>query len=592
MNRPNGIAGLATLLVLGSASSALAWQPIAGGSPTWRPPVPYSLHEAGSPDLGGFAGTEAEVRRGMDDWTLVACTSLTTSYQGSTSRRPGTYEGTSTIGWTESGWPHSGSAIGVTGPRWSSSIIEADMEMNGVNFVWTTGSGSGGNPNAYSIILHEGGHYYGLGHTNVRGSSMWPSYSGGIVGLGSDDQNGICALYPGSGTPTDCTTTGCPSGQECISGACQTVTGDGSICAVCTSGADCAGPGAACLGYPDGVGYCGQGCSSDGDCAGDTCVNTSAGGQCVRVVGSSISCAGASPSGCTRDSDCGATELCSGGSCQPRPTDGAGLGEACDVDEDCQTSFCIGGLCTQTCDWTDPAGSCPGGFYCDADPTSCTDGFCVAGGAGGGANGAACSADTECASLLCDEGTCAEPCIPGGAASCPAGFACQVGSLPCRGSCRVSGALGDECNVNGDCTSGLCADRGESDFCTSLCNADNACPDNFTCTPVGDASICVPNAGGLGADCTGNDDCLSNICAVDGSDSYCTRICSDGIPCPGGTFMCVATADGVTSVCQPTDDGGGRDGCGCRTAGAPASSGFGALLGMLGVGLLFWRRRT
>src|SRR5690606_29633108 len=158
-----------------------------------------------------FAGTEPEVRRGMDDWTRVSCTSLTTNYRGMTSTVAGRSDNQSVIGWVESGWRHGSSAIGVTGPRWGGSrIIEADMEMNGVNFTWTTGSGSYSRVNTYSIVLHEGGHYYGLGHSNVRGSSMWPSYGGGIVSLGPDDEAGICALYPGSGA-TDCTVTGCPT---------------------------------------------------------------------------------------------------------------------------------------------------------------------------------------------------------------------------------------------------------------------------------------------------------------------------------------------------------------------------------------------
>ncbi|MCZ7687117.1 MAG: M10 family metallopeptidase domain-containing protein [Sandaracinaceae bacterium] len=177
------LAALAIAAAL-SAGTASAWEPIYPTQPVWRPPVPYSLNQAGSVDLGGFAATEPEVRRGMDDWTRVSCTSLTTNYRGMTSAVPGSYEGTSTIGWIESGWRHGSSAIGVTGPRWGSYIVEADMELNGVNFTWTTGSGSGSRVNAYSIVLHEGGHYYGLGHSNVRGSSMWPSYSGGSSGSG------------------------------------------------------------------------------------------------------------------------------------------------------------------------------------------------------------------------------------------------------------------------------------------------------------------------------------------------------------------------------------------------------------------------
>lgn len=577
-------------LALLAASTAFAWQPIASGSPTWSPPVPYSLHSAGSADLGGFGPTETEVRRGMDDWTRVSCTSLTTRYNGSTSRTPGSYEGTSTIGWVESGWRHGSSAIGVTGPRWGRNIIEADMEMNGVNFTWTTAGGSFSNVNTYSIVLHEGGHYYGLGHTNVRGSSMWPSYGGGIIGLGPDDENGICALYPGSGT--DCTMTGCPSGQECVDGACQAVVGDGTVCAPCTDSSQCGGPSDYCLGYPDGSGYCGRACGSDADCGGDRCVGTSAGNQCIRVQGSSPSCAGGSPGGCTRDSDCAADQICSAGTCMARPTGGAGLGEACTNDDACNSGLCLAGTCTQSCDWLNPSGSCPGGFYCDADAsTSCDVGYCVRGGAGAGALGASCSADTDCATLVCDGGVCSQSCIPDGAATCPAGYACQVGTLPCRGACRVSGAPGDGCEVNEDCTSGICASRGDDRFCTELCSDETPCPDRFTCTPVGEStSVCVPDFGGLGTPCEDNGECLSGICAVEGDDTYCTRLCDDTTPCPGADFACVATADPDVRICQPTAAPSG--GCGCRVTGGPAPTGFGVLgLLALGLGLLLRRRR-
>jgi MYXO-CTERM domain-containing protein len=571
------------------ASVAYAWQPIASGNPTWDPPVPYSLNQAGSADLGGFGPTETEVVRAMDDWTLVSCTSLTTNYRGRTSATPGSYEGTSTIGWIESGWRHSGSAIGVTGPRWGRSIIEADMEMNGVNFTWTTGSGSFSNVNAYSIILHEGGHYYGLGHTDVRGSCMWPSYGGGIVSLAADDEAGICALYPGSGT--DCTTTGCPSGQECVDGTCQTMTGDGTICAPCSTSSDCGGASDYCLGYPDGAGYCGRSCSGDGDCDGGRCVGTSAGPQCVQFDGSTPSCSGGSTGGCSRDSDCASDQICSGGSCVPRPTTGNELGEGCTNDDECQSGLCLAGVCTQSCDWTDPTGSCPSGFYCDADvSTSCDTGYCLAGTPGEEALGESCEEDTDCASLHCDGGSCSQACIPDGALGCPAGYACQVGTLPCRGSCRRSGAPGDECEVNEDCTSGICASQGDRSFCTDLCSDTAPCPEGFSCTPVGgETSVCVPDFGGLGEACTSNEECLSGICASEGDRSYCTRTCDDMTPCGGREYSCVPTADPSTSVCQPVEDGG----CGCRVVGG-SSSGKGAfaLLGLLGLVLAWvWRRR-
>lgn len=630
-----GIVTLALLAALG-ASPAAAWEPIYPTEPVWHLPVPYSLHQAGSVDLGGFAATEPEVRRGMEDWTRVSCTSLTTNYRGSTTRRPGDSDGVSTIGWVESGWRHGSSAIGVTGPRFGSYIVEADMELNGVNFTWTTGPGSWSTVNTYSIVLHEGGHYYGLGHSNVRGSSMWPSYAGGIVGLGPDDEAGICALYPGSGS--DCTTTGCPSGQECVSGECRPAMGDGSVCSPCTSHADCGGANDYCLGYPDGRGYCGRACRSDADCGGDRCVSTSGGPQCVRFSGTMPTCTASSP-GCTRDTDCDADEICSGGTCVPRPATGRELGEACAGDSDCRSGLCLAGACSQSCDWLEPA-SCPSGFYCNEDPSSCGNGFCVRGAAGPGGLGAPCSADTDCASLYCDGGVCTQPCIPSGAVGCPSGYTCQVGTLPCRGSCGRGRALGDACDSNVDCTSGACAVRGTETFCTQLCDEGAPCPEGFTCTPAGDLSVCAPDRGGLdapcsadgdcasglctvdhgamyctrpcaegcpagfvcgdtdshegvcvreerglGQECAANDDCASGLCAMAGDDTFCTQFCSDEAPCPSG-FACAEA--GEARVCRPTGATGGRGGCGCRVAGP---SGAPLVLGLPLLLLLVVRRR-
>ena len=541
--------GFALPLLL--AVPASAWEPIYPTRPVWRLPVPYSLHQAGSPDIGGFSGTEPEVRRGMDDWTTVSCTSLTTSYRGMTSSVPGSYEGVSVIGWIESGWRHGSSAIGVTGPRWGSNIIESDMEMNGVNFTWTTGSGSGSRVNAYSIVLHEGGHYYGLGHSNVRGSSMWPSYGGGIIGLGPDDNAGICALYPGSGS-SDCTTTGCPSGQECVSGVCQTITGDGTNCSPCARSSECASN-AYCVGYPDGGGYCATTCRSDADCAGDRCVNTSGGPLCVRFSGSTPSCTVA-PSGCTNDSQCAPTEICSGGDCVPRPATGSPLGEACTADDGCRSGLCLAGVCTQSCDWLNTT-SCPSGFYCDGDSsTSCSTGYCLRGTAGAGALGDSCTGDTECSSLFCDGGTCTTPCVPGGTVGCSAGYTCQVGTLTCRGACRRGRELGDSCEVNSDCASLACAMRGSDSFCTQACNDTTTCPDGFSCLAAGDQSVCVPDAGGLDDACTTDADCLSGICTTEHGGSYCTRACGE---CPAG-FECQATETDA-AVCVRTERELGQD---------------------------------
>lgn len=574
---------LVLVLVLG------AWAPIDPSRPVWSGVVPFAMTSPGSADLG-LATTEAEVQRGMLDWTLESCTSLEARWGGTTATRPRAFDGVSVIGWVESGWAYDASAIGVTRPQFGGGRIgEADMEMNGVNYTWITGSGPGSNVNAYSIILHEGGHYYGLDHSSSASAAMYYAYTGGIAEIGPDDRNGICALYPGSGT--DCTTTGCPSGQMCVGGACTTVAGDGNTCSSCSSGADCTA--GICLRYPDGAGYCGTNCASGADCgSGEMCLRlTGAPAQCIRFSGGSPSCAGTTPTRCTSDANCAATEMCdrASGDCVARPMTGTGpLGSPCGAGPECMSGLCFSGVCSQSCDGLNPD-SCPGGFYCNGQSTgTCGEGLCLAGSAGGGALGAACANNTDCSTLFCSGGTCSEPCIPGGAVGCPDGYACQVGAIRGCGACQADRAgTGDPCAMNEDCASGLCAVQGGVTFCTALCEVGNpdSCEPGFDCELAGAVAVCVPGAGGLGSPCGTNEECVSGICAVEGGDTYCTRLCDTANTCPGG-FSCVA-AEGDTRICRPAN----RGGCGCSAAGVGRGTGVSALLGLVGLAFVLARRR-
>ncbi len=482
------------------APQAQAWECISGSCPTWCDfPVPYGL-TVPSPDLGE-ATTVAELQRGFNDWTLVGCTSLTASYTGRTGNS------TNAVGWVESGWSHGSGAIGVTqvSSDGRGCIPQSRMEMNGVNYTWITGSGRGSNVNAYSIILHEAGHYYGLGHSDDPGATMYFAYQGGIDAIGADDQNGICNLYPGEGGgPVDCTETGCPSGQTCEGGVCVGETGDGSLCAPCTDSSQCGSGGDFCLSYPDGAGYCGLSCGSNADCGSDgQCVPTTAGNQCIRIVGGSPSCEGAGPSGCTSNADCAADQMCNtaSGECVARPTGGIDNGQPCTESSECNSGLCattsIGQVCTEQCNDLMPA-SCSPGFYCERGGV-CGDGFCVPGGPGAATDGSSCSADTDCASLRCDRGTCGTPCQVDGATTCGDGFICQgSGSLQC-GACRVEGSvggLGDPCTTRDECATEECAMRDGAGFCTNYCDDLDMCPDGFVCTVVSDSLGVCTEAGG------------------------------------------------------------------------------------------------
>ncbi len=493
------LAVISVAAVLIGPQSALAWEPIHASNPVWCETVPYSLG-AVSPDLGDTV-SEDVVRNALDDWTKVECTSLTAEYGGRTTATAGEYDGVSMIGWVERGWSYDSNAIGVTGPRWGGCIVEADMELNGVDYTWTTDSGRGDEVNAYSIVLHEGGHYYGLGHSSDPDASMYFAYPGGIRRMQADDEEGICALYPGA-SGADCTTTGCPGGQECVAGRCMRPHGDGSVCSPCERASDCGGDEDFCLAYPDGSGRCGKACTTRSDCgSNEQCVDVGdERGQCVRYNGSNPSCETPDEPEpeCRNDSMCDDDERCNAdGECEPRPVDRKDLGEPCTSNDECNSTLCFRGsagrVCSQSCDWLDPS-SCPDGFYCNGKATgSCGSGVCLAGRRGRAMLGAACVGNLDCQSMYCELGACAVPCVPGGATGCPDGYTCQVGSFgDACGACSVAGAVGEPCMSNDDCASSLCAVSGDNAFCTDDCDTDAACPDDYVCVSAGERKVCAP----------------------------------------------------------------------------------------------------
>jgi len=58
---------------------------------------------------------------------------------------------------------------------------------------------------------------------------------------------------------------------------------------------------------------------------------------------------------------------------------------------------------------------------------------------------------------------------------------------------------------------------------------------------------CVGITGGLGAECSANDECGSNLCLRSDTNDYCTEACSSDCDCPSG-FACAASGSGL-GVC-------------------------------------------
>jgi hypothetical protein len=336
-----------------AAHSAHAWTGIAQGNPAWAERVPFALNERGSEDLG-IDMTEREVLRAMLDWTRQDCTSLTANYTGRTAEVPGTAN--NVIGWMETGWPAGPGVLGITQPQmtfWpSAAIVGASMWLNGQDHRWIVGAGGFGSLDTYSIVLHEGGHYYGLGHTGVPGSCMAAAYGGGVFTVGPDDREGICALYP-AGKLQDCPASPCPAGQSCSEGNCL----PGGNVPACQSDAQCAA-GEKCQ-----MGACGPAPQMPPAMPPATAPMTPMTPTSTPTTpppsGPTVT-----PPGCGIDADCAPGQACMSGSCvgpgtAPAPMGpGAGsaalpMGSACSFDDECQNGLCQvqGGqaLCTGGC---------------------------------------------------------------------------------------------------------------------------------------------------------------------------------------------------------------------------------------------------
>ncbi|MCA9578329.1 MAG: matrixin family metalloprotease [Myxococcales bacterium] len=446
-------AAFLTLLVLGAATpgTARAYRCLRLGCPTWCGPVPVSV-TAHSEDLEAIAAgtTLMSVESAFTDWTRVPCASLTVDVSEALGSAPFFGDGESQVGFIESDWPYDANAIGISDVQVISGCIrEADVALNGQNFTWVLGAGGPGTVNAYGAILHEAGHYYGLGHSMEPRSVMWFLYRGGRPVLEQDDFDGICALYPRSGPDADCSVAGCPLGFDCEAGVCVATVVPG-----CVRHEDC---------------DVDQRCDPvSGACVDGAPVGEALGAPCVDDLG------------------------CTSGLCAQLST---------------------GGVCTQACDGLLPrAVACPDDFLCDGDAVGvCGTGLCLAGRPGDASLGAPCEEDSDCASSMCDEGVCATPCSPDVTGSCPNGFVCEPGQAAGCGACKPPLGLGARCRYNEDCADGMCVtnEGAETGACATLCDPDEgreACPDGFRCEAMSELALCVADPIGqptlAGGSCT------------------------------------------------------------------------------------------
>ncbi len=335
-----------------------------------------------------------------------------------------------------------------------------------------------------------------------------------------------------------CTNCGpCPVGETCSNGTC----GGAAVCSEanpCT-GTDVCDAGACrpCAGAECGVSDCTvTGCTSGNQCNPTTKV-------CEPITGPTAegcdTCTAA-----TVATDCG-----TGWKCAPLPTGSAclppcGSGDDCETGWICQTGNCT--PASFRCDGCVTAG-CDGGQTCNPGNNTCVAAAPACGACGNDwecGEGKACNAEGACVTR-CNNGTCAaggaceanargiEVCDTNCAAACTP--ACSGATPICNnGSCV-------QCRVNGDCQNGQTCDTG-----SGLCTGGGQCS---APTPVlwqGQCVQCVTNNDCNGQFCnTSTNTCTSSQCAscaapypacvTIGTDSYCVQCAVDADCGLGGT---------------------------------------------------------
>ena len=343
-----------------------------------------------------------------------------------------------------------------------------------------------------------------------------------------------------------------------------------------------------------------DGTETDVDCGGATCPVCSVGKKCkidadctsnacdaVSLICVAAQCADHLKDGTETDVDCG------GGTCPS-----CAVGKQCKVSADCTSNDCVANVCQSgtagTCtdgaqDGTETDVDCGGGTCapcpvgkkcqisadcasnaCDANTLTCvatqcsdhlkdgneTDVDCGGGTCPPCAVGQQCKVNSDCTSGDCV----ANVCHSGTAGSCTDGFMDGTETdVDCGGGTCPTCSLGKKCVIDADCVSNAC------DAITFICVA-NQCADhrkdgNETDVDCGGgtcASCSVGKKCKVNSDCTSNAcDAISAICVA----SQCADNLKDGnetdVDCGGGTCatcvtgkQCLVNADCTTNHCS------------------------------------------
>ena len=468
-------------LTIGLSTVAKAWTPL---GPKWpNLPVPYEVNGLSSQELGSEVSISV-IQASYASWVDPGCSGYRVQYRGTVSHNWTSGDGVNTHQWVYSSNQRpqelgGRETIGVTLSLYrGNELVDGDILYNGIDHDWTTRMTRAGQVDAQSIITHEVGHQLGLGHTNVNGATMYPSYGGGEGPrtLSQDDIEGVCTLYP-TGSSAQCTqSTECPSGQECVSGSCVIIAeSDGQIGDDC-SVAPCAEE-LVCVQSQDNSAFCTRICS-DGVCPG--------GWACTTV-----------------NSSQGEVNLClpdQGGTGEQT------FGESCESGPDCASGLCVASgdsaFCSQSCARDV---DCPNQAVCQR--LSNGGGACVPDESqqSGTPFGTPCEGPSDC-----DNGLCLDDDVE---------IYCTI-----------------NCEVDRDCPeNAACLEAGDVNICAKTTHDEEMSGGEEQAVDAGEqAGEEGPTQLGYGEPCQSGDECVEPICLSDGINQFCSSYCESRADCPNG----------------------------------------------------------
>ena len=197
-----------TLLLIAIASRAEAFSLMTtanGKKLHWvsaEMPVPFYI-ESGPSEVQDGSDVDAIVDS-FREWERPRCSYLQFEQVADIGNTGGQACGgpRNTVAWVEDDWPpelgRTVVAITMTCFEPGGGILGARILSNGQDHEWAT-DGRSSAIDVQNVTTHEIGHFVGIGHSDVPGTTMWPTTSRGDTSqreLHRDDVEAVCFLYP------------------------------------------------------------------------------------------------------------------------------------------------------------------------------------------------------------------------------------------------------------------------------------------------------------------------------------------------------------------------------------------------------------